>query len=122
MLPDLVQHMSRANALWGVLRIHGEELKLDVAPSTVGKYLRRNRRPRSQNWRPFLKNHMKQMASIDSFPVLTVWFLVLFVFVVLSHDRRRVVHSNFQNVFPPMCSLLAEAQLHSEFPANASSP
>jgi putative transposase len=93
---DLIQRMSRANLLWGAPRIHGELLKLgiDVAPSTVGKYLRRNRRPPSQTWRPFLKNHMKQMASMDFFTVPTALFRVLFVFVVLSHDRRRVVHFN----------------------------
>ena len=93
---DLIQRMSGANVLWGAPRIHGELLKLgiDVAPSTVGKYLRRNRRPPSQSWRPFLKNHMKQMASMDFFTVPTALFRVLFVFVVLSHDRRRVVHFN----------------------------
>lgn len=54
---ELIQRMSRANGLWGAPRIHGELLKLgiDVAPSTVGKYLHRNRRPPSQNWRPFVK-------------------------------------------------------------------
>src|SRR6266851_8803308 len=93
---ELIQRMSRANSLWGAPRIHGELLKLgiDVAPSTVGKYVRRNRRPPSQSWRPFLKNHMKQMASMDFFIVPTALFRVLFVFVVLSHDRRRVVHFN----------------------------
>ena len=93
---ELIQTMSRANVLWGAPRIHGELLKLgiNVAPSTLGKYLRRNRRPPSQTWRPFLNNHMKQMASMDFFAVPTAWFRVLFVFVVLSHDRRRVVHFN----------------------------
>src|SRR5712691_4767143 len=57
-------------------------------------HLRRNRKPPSQSWRPFLKNHMKQMASMDFFIVPTALFRVLFVFVVLSHDRRRVVHFN----------------------------
>ena len=93
---DLIQRLSRANGLWGAPRIHGELLKLgiNVAPSTVGKYLRRNRRPPSQSWRPFLKNHIKQMASMDFFIVPTALFRVLLVFVVLSHDRRRVVHFN----------------------------
>jgi transposase InsO family protein len=93
---ELIQRMSRANGLWGAPRIHGELLKLgiDVAPSTVGKYLRSNRRPPSQGWRPFLTNHVQQMASMDFFVVLTALFRVLFVFVVLSHDRRRVMHFN----------------------------
>jgi len=82
--------------LWGAPRIHGELLKLgiQVAPSTVGKYLRRRRNPPSQTWRTFLTNHRKQMASMDFFTVPTATFRVLFVFIVLSHDRRRVMHFN----------------------------
>ena len=66
---DLIQQMSQANFLWGAPRIHGELLKLgiEIAPSTVGKYLRRRRNPLSQTWRTFLTNHMKQMASMDIF-------------------------------------------------------
>lgn len=73
--------------------IHGELLKLgmEVAPSTVAKYLR-HRKPPSQTWRTFLSNHVQQMASIDFFTVPTATFRILFVFVVLSHARRRVVH------------------------------
>ena len=93
---DLIQQMCQANFLWGAPRIHGEILKLgiEVAPSTVGKYLRRHRKPPSQTWRTFLKNHMKQTASMDFFTVPTATFRVLFVFIVLSHDRRRIVHFN----------------------------
>jgi putative transposase len=65
-----------------------------VAPSTVGKYLRPTRKPPSQTWRTFLTNHMTQTASMDFFTVPTATFRVLFVFVVLSHDRRRIVHWN----------------------------
>jgi hypothetical protein len=88
--------MCQANFLWGAPRIHGELLKLgiEVAPSTVGKYLRRLRNPPSQTWRTFLTNHMKEMASMDFFTVPTATFRVLFVFIVLSHDRRRVMHFN----------------------------
>jgi putative transposase len=93
---DLIEQMGQANFLWGAPRIHGELLKLgiQVAPSTVGKYLRRRRNPPSQTWRTFLTNHMKQMASMDFFTVPTATFRVLFVFIVLSHDRRRVMHFN----------------------------
>ncbi len=91
---DLIRRMSQANPLWGAPRIHGELLRLgiDVAQSTVAKYLRRQRKPPSQAWRTFLTNHVEQMASIDFFTVPTATFRVLFVFVVLSHERRRVVH------------------------------
>ena len=93
---DLIEQMGQANFLWGAPRIHGELLKLgiQVAPSTVGKYLRRRRNPPSQTWRTFLTNHMKQMVSMDFFTVPTATFRVLFVFIVLSHDRRRVMHFN----------------------------
>jgi len=86
--------MSQANPLWGAPRIHGELLKLgiEVAQSTVAKYLRRRGKPPSQTWQTFLTNHVEQMASIDFFTVPTATFRILFVFVVLSHARRRVVH------------------------------
>ena len=91
---DLIRRMSQANPLWGAPRIHGELLKLGiaVAQSTVARYLRRPRKPPSQTWRTFLTNHLAQTAAIDFFTVPTATFRVLFVFVVLSHERRRVVH------------------------------
>jgi transposase InsO family protein len=54
----------------------------------------RQSKPPSQNWRTFLKNHVGQIAAIDFFTVPTVTFRVLYVFLVLRHDRRRVVHFN----------------------------
>jgi putative transposase len=91
---DLIRRMSHANPLWGVPRIHGELLKLgiEVVQSTVAKYLRRHRKPPMQTWRTFLTNHVEQTVSIDFFTVPTATFRVLFVFIVLSHARRRVVH------------------------------
>ena len=80
--------------MWGAPRIHGELLKLGiaVAQSTVARYLPRSRKPPSQTWRTFLTNHLAQTAALDFFTVPTATFRVLFVFVVLSHERRRVVH------------------------------
>ena len=91
---DLIRRMSQANPLWGAPRIHGELLKLGiaVAQSTVARYLPRPRKPPSQTWRTFLANHLAQTAAIDFFTVPTATFRVLFVFVVLSQERRRVVH------------------------------
>jgi putative transposase len=65
---DLIRNLSQANPLWGAPRIHGELLKLgiEVAQSTVAKYLRRPRKPASQTWRTFLINHMEQMASMGA--------------------------------------------------------
>jgi hypothetical protein len=91
---DLIRRMSQANPLWGAPRIHGELRKLGiaVAPSTMARYLPGPRKPPSQNWRTFLANHLAQTAAIDFFTVPTATFRVLFVFVVLSHKRRRVLH------------------------------
>lgn len=50
------------------------------------------RRPPSQTWKAFLKNHLHELASCDFFVVPTATFRVLFVFLVLSHDRRRILH------------------------------
>jgi putative transposase len=54
----------------------------------------RHRKPPSQTWRTFLTNHVQQLVSVDFFTVHTIWFEILFVFVVLAHDRRRIVHFN----------------------------
>ena len=91
---DLIRRMCQGNPLWGAPRIHGELLKLGiaVAQSTVARYLPRSRKPPCQTWRTFLTNHLAQTAAIDFFTVPTATFRVLFVFVVLSHERRRVLH------------------------------
>lgn len=93
---ELIRDMSRANPLWGAPRIHGELLKLDihVSQATVSKYMIRERKPPSQSWRTFLDNHLQDLVSIDFLTVPTATFRVLFVFIVFSHDRRRVVHFN----------------------------
>ena len=93
---DLIRNMSQANPLWGAPRIHGELLKLgiEIAETTVGKYMVRFSKPPSQTWRAFMNNHLEQMVAVDFFVVPTVTFRILFVFVVLAHERRRVVHFN----------------------------
>ena len=48
----------------------------------------------SQTWRTFLENHISQLVSIDFFTVPTIRFQVLYVFLVLVHDRRRIIHFN----------------------------
>jgi hypothetical protein len=76
--------------------VHGELLKLgiDASRSTVSKYMVRHRKPPSQTWRTFLENHVKQLVSVGFFVVPAVSFRILFVFLVLAHDRRRVLHFN----------------------------
>jgi len=91
---DLIRKMSLSNPRWGAPRIHGELLKLgfELSEATVAKYMIRHRKPPSQTWRTFLANHAKDLVSSDFFVVPTVFFRVLFVCVILSHDRRRPVH------------------------------
>jgi len=93
---ELIRKMNRANPTWGAPHIHGELLKLGivVSPATVSKYIVREREPPSQTWRVFLDNHVGHLVSVDFFTVPTASFEVLFVFLILAHDRRRVVHFN----------------------------
>jgi len=93
---DLMRAMSRANPIWGAPRIHGELLKLGIkiSQASVAKYMVWHPKSPSQTWRTFLSNHVSQLVSIDFFTVHTVWFEILFVLVVLAHERRRVVHFN----------------------------
>src|SRR5438034_3549295 len=92
----LVIQMAAANPLWGAPRIHGELLKLGihVAERTVSRLLPKRRTPPSQTWRTFLTNHVRDLVSLDFFTVPTARLRVLFVFVVLAHDRRRVLNFN----------------------------
>ena len=90
----LIRKLSTANPLWGAPRIHGEleKLGITVSQSTVAKYMRRHSGPPSQTWRTFLTNHAAQIAAADFFVVPTITFRLLFVLVILAHDRRRIVH------------------------------
>jgi len=89
----LIREMSLANRLWGAPRIHGELLKLgiEVAQSTVAKYMARSGRGRSQTWRTFLHNHAAGIGAMDFLIVPTVSFRLLFVLVILRHERRRLI-------------------------------
>jgi len=92
----LIRRMSRENPTWGAPRIQSELRLLGhaVAESTVARYLRRGNKPSSPTWRTFLANHLGQSAAIDFFVVPTATFRLLYCFVVLAHDRRRVMHFN----------------------------
>src|SRR5207244_4438266 len=90
----LIRTMSNANPLWGAPRIHGELLKLgiEISQASVAKYMIRRRRPPSQLWRTFLRNHIGQIVAADFFVVPTATYRLLFVLILLAHDRRRIVH------------------------------
>src|SRR5437588_5218803 len=90
----LVSEMASANPLWGAPRIHGElrTLGIDVSERTVSRLLGRHPRPPLQTWRTFLANHLASAASMDFFTIPTLTGRVLFVLVLLSHHRRRILH------------------------------
>jgi hypothetical protein len=88
---QLIRNMSLANPIWGAPRIHGELLKLgiNVGQTSVAKYMARHRRPPSQGWRTFLRNHADGIAAMDLFVVPTLSFRLLYGLLILSHGRRR---------------------------------
>ena len=90
---QLIRDMSVANPLWGAPRIHGELLKLgiDIGQTTVAKYMARRRRPPSQGWKTFLRNHADGIAAMDLFVVPTISFRLLYGLLILRHDRRRIL-------------------------------
>ena len=94
---------------------HGELLKLgiNIGETSVSKYLVRNRKPPSQRWRTFLDNHLKSLVSVDFFTVPTIRFEVLYVFLVLAHERRRILH--FAVTAHPTAEWTAQ-QLREAFP------
>jgi len=96
-LIHLIRRMSMENVTWGAPRIVDELALLghEVGETTVAKYMVRHRSPeKAQGWSTFLKNHMDVTAACDFFVVPTLTFTLLYGFVVLSHDRRRILHVN----------------------------
>src|SRR4029077_13434924 len=95
-LRALIRQMSMNNPLWGAPRIHGELLKLgfQVAQSSVAKYMVKRRKPPSQGWRTFLRNHAPEIAAMDFFVVPTIGFGLLYAFVIVRIDRRDLAWIN----------------------------
>jgi putative transposase len=95
-LHDLIRRMGRENSTWGRRRIRAELALLgyEVAERTVAKYMHRTSPRPSPTWRTFLTAHARDLVAVDFFLVPTLTFRLLFVFVVLRHDRRTLVHLN----------------------------
>ena len=95
-LRALIRQMNIDNPLWGAPRIHGELLKLgfEVAQSSVAKYMVKRRRPPSQGWRTFLRNHAPDIAAMDLFVVPTIGFNLLYAFIIVRLHRRELVWIN----------------------------
>jgi len=94
---ELIVRLTRENPRWGSMRIVGELGKLgyDVSSRTVRRYRRAVRRhPPSQSWRTFLRNHAPRIWAADFFTVQTLTLKTLYVFLFISHCRRRLVHLN----------------------------
>src|SRR5262249_22265439 len=90
----LIRTLAQTNPLWRAPRIHGELLKLgiEVSEHTVSRVLRTVKRPPSQTWRTFLRNHIEEIVAVDFFTVPTIRLRVLFVFLVIEHQRRKVLY------------------------------
>ena len=119
---DLIRRMSRENPTWGVPRIQSELrlLGYEVADSTVARYLAKQpRRPPSQTWRTFLKNHLHATAACDFFVVPTVTFRLLYCFLILAHERRRIIHFN---VTPHPSAEWTAQQIIEAFPSDGTEP
>ena len=93
----LIKQMANENSEWGTPRIHGELQKLgfDISESTVQRYMpKKGKRTTGQNWKSFLKNHSQEIISIDFLTVPTINFKLLHVFVVIEHQRRKLIYVN----------------------------
>ena len=89
----LIREVSSANPLWGAPRIHGELLKvgIEISQATVAKYIMRRRGTPSPTWRSFLRNQAAGIAAIDMFVVASASFRLLYVMIILAHDRRKIM-------------------------------
>jgi hypothetical protein len=97
-LRALIRRMANENPLWGEERIASElmlKFGLRVSPRTVRKYMPKwpSGRPRGdQRWSTFLRNHAKAIVACDFFVAVTATFRFLYVFVVIEHGSRRLLH------------------------------
>ena len=90
---QLIRDMSLANPFWGAPRIHGELLKLgiEIGQTSVAKYMASHRKPPSQGWKTFLRNHADGIASMDLFVVPTLSFRLLYGLLILKHGQRQML-------------------------------
>jgi transposase InsO family protein len=102
-LQALIRRMARDNPTWGQERIANElllKLGLRVSPRTVRKYMPKRLAPgpgqrvTSQRWRTFVRNHAQAIVACDFCVVVTATFRLLYVFVVMEHATRRILHAH----------------------------
>jgi len=102
-LQALIRRMALENPSWGEERIANElllKLGLRVSPRTIRKYLPkhlnpgRGKRATTQRWRTFVRNHAQAIVACDFCVVVTATFRLLYVFVLMEHATRRILHIN----------------------------
>jgi transposase InsO family protein len=102
-LQALIRRMALENPSWGQERIANElllKLGLKVSPRTVRKYMpdrcvsSPGKRRHTQRWSTFIRNHAKGIVACDFCVAVTATFRLLYVFVVIEHDSRRLLHVN----------------------------
>jgi len=96
-LIKLIRKLQKENSTWSAQRIQGELKKLgfDVCDNTVAKYMFKSKDDdpsKRQRWLTFLKNHAKHIVGIDFVVVRSVFFQAIYVFVAISHNRRKILH------------------------------
>jgi putative transposase len=104
----LIKQMVIENPLWRVPRVHDELLKLgyDVSQSTVQRYFpKRGGRTIGQKWKTFLRNHSKDIISVDFLSVPTINFKMIYILIVIDHYRRKLIHFNITQYPNPSWTL-----------------
>jgi putative transposase len=116
-LIQLIRRMWAVNPTWGSPRIRDElaKLGLQASTATIRKYRPRSRDPSSQSWRTFLQNHAAGIAAMDFFVVPTVTARLLYMLVVMKHERRKIVHFNLTDA--PTATWTAQQIIHA-FPSD----
>jgi hypothetical protein len=83
--------MVRENPTWGQRRVASElalKLGIHISPRTIRAYwpeeLGPSHRRDAQCWMTFVRNHAKAMVACDFAVAVTLWFQILYLFVVLD--------------------------------------
>jgi len=102
----LIRRMASENLNWGAPRIYSELLMLgytkkQISQRTVSRYLKKirvddpgNIKKKRQQWKTFLENHREHIMAMDFFTVPTISFKILYVYFIIDHARRKIVHVN----------------------------
>ena len=111
-LIQLIRQMWALNPTWGSPRIRDElaKLGLQASTATIRKYRPKSRRQPSQSWRTFLQIYAAAIAAMDFFVVPTVTARLLYVLVVMRHERRKIIHFNITDA--PTTTWTAQQIVH----------